>query len=118
MFAVLVRCLAVGVEFVYTQIAGVGQKFEAGGQREATVFEQSKIMSFAGTGLHTKNQLSTLVNHDLSFQSVAFQSVAFLLAGVEAALFFSGRSMRCSLASTTITVRSKEPLCNAFLPGR
>lgn len=113
MFAVLVRCLAVGVEFVYTQIAGVGQKFEAGGQREATVFEQSKIMSFAGTGLHTKNQLSTLVNHDLSFQSVAF-----LLAGVEAALFFSGRSMRCSLASTTITVRSKEPLCNAFLPGR
>ncbi len=55
----------------------------------------------------------SVLNHDLPFLGMAF-----FLAGIEPTLFFWGRSMRCSLASTTITVRSKEPLCNTFLPGR
>lgn len=113
MLPFLVRRLAVGVESFYTLIAGVAQEFEAGTEGQTTGFEQSKIMRFTRAGLHAKNLLAALLNHDLSFLSVAF-----LLAGVEPALFFSGRSMRCSLASTTNTARSKEPLCNTFLPGR
>lgn len=115
MLAFLVRCLAVGVEFVHALIAGVGQQFEMWRQGQAALLEQSKIVSFARADRHAQNLLMSLVNHELSFLGMAF-----LFAGVTPALFFWvwGRSMRCSLASTTITVRSKAPSCNTFLPGR
>ena len=111
--AFFVWCAAVGVEFVHALIAGIAQEFDGGRHSEAAALEQSKVMGFARTGVDTENRLAVVVDHDLSFLGVTF-----LFAGVEPALFFWGRSMRCSLASTTITVRSKEPSCNAFLPGR
>ncbi len=112
-FGFLMRGLTVGVEFIHALIACIAQEFDGGSQGQTAILEQGKIVSFACTGLDTENLLTPLVNHDLSFLGMAF-----LLAGVEPTLFFWGRSTRCSLASTTITVRSKEPLCKAFLPGR
>ncbi len=104
---------AVGVECVHALVAGIAQQFDGWRQSETAALKQSKVMGFARAGVDTENPLAVVVDHDLSFLGVAF-----LFAGVEPALFFWGRSMRCSLASTTITVRSKEPSCNAFLPGR
>lgn len=112
-FAFLMRCLAVGVEFIHALIAGIAQEFNRGSQSQTALLEQGKVVSFACTGLDAENPLTILVNHDLSFLGMAF-----LLTRVEPTLFFWGRSIRCSLASTTITMRSKEPLCKAFLPAR
>ena len=113
MLAFLMRCVAVGVQFIYALIAGISQKFYVRRNGQATAFEQREIMRFASAGRHAQNPLFVVVNHDLSFLGMAL-----FLAGVAVALFFWGRSTRCSLASTTITVRSNEPSCNAFLPGR
>ena len=112
-FAFFVRCLAVGMLLGYALIARVAQQFERGTEGQAAGFEQGKIMSFARAHRHAHDFLGELVNHNLSFLGVTL-----FLAGVEAALFFWGRSMRCSLASTTTTVRFKDPSCSAFLPGR
>jgi len=111
--AFLVRCFAVGVEFVHTLIAGIAQQFKARRQSQTAILEKGEVVGFARTHGHANNLLLSVFNHDLSFLGMAF-----FLARVEATLFFWGRSMRCSLASTTITVKSKEPLCKAFLPGR
>ena len=111
--ALFVRGLTVGVEFVYALIAGVCQKRNLRQKRQATVLEKGEVVGFSGARRHAHNPLLQRVDHDLPFLGVAL-----LLAGVAAALFFWGRSMRCSLASTTITIRSKESSCNTFLPGR
>ncbi len=81
--AFLVRCLAVGVQFVHALIAAISQKFEVRRNGQATAFEQRKIMRFAGAGCHAQNHLFAVVNHDLSFLGMAF-----FLAGVAVALFF------------------------------
>jgi len=94
-------------------IAGVSQKNDLGQDRQTAAFEKDKVVGFSCTGCYTYNLLFHRVDHDLSFLGMAL-----FLARIAAALFFWGRSMRCSLASTTITVRFKEPSCNAFLPGR
>ena len=111
--AFLVRCFAIGVEFVHTLIAGIAQQFKARRQSQTAVLVKGEVVGFARTHGHANNFLLSVFNHDLPFLGMAF-----FLAGVEATLFFWGRSMRCSLASTTSTVNSKEPLCKAFLPGR
>lgn len=82
-FAFLVRGLAVGMEFMHALVAGVGQQFKVRRKSQARAFEQGKVMGFADTCRHAQNLLRRMVNHDLSFLSVAF-----LLAGVVAALFF------------------------------
>ena len=109
----LVWGLAVRMEFIHALIACVCEQFDTRGQRQASVLEKSKFVSFAETDGDAQNLLLQVVNHDLSFLGMAF-----FLAGVALALFFWGRSTRCSLASTTITVRPKEPSCKAFLPGK
>jgi len=111
--AFLVRCVAVGVEFVHALVAGVGQQLEALGQRQAGVLEEGKVVRFACGDRHAHDAAGAVIDHEL-----AFLGVALLLAGVEAALFFWGRSMRCSLASTTTTSNFNEPSYSAFLPGR
>lgn len=83
MFAFLVRCLTVGMPFVHTQIAGVGQQFHLRSQRHTTLLEQGKVMNTTRAGGNAQNGLIMSVNHDLSFLGVAF-----LLAGVELTLFF------------------------------
>lgn len=98
---------------VDTLIAGIAQKDDLGQERQAAAFEKCEVVGFTCASGHAHNRLFKRVDHDLSFLGMTL-----LLAGVAAALFFWGRSMRCSLASTTITVRSKEPSCKAFLPGR
>ena len=98
---------------VDTLIAGVAQKNNLGQERQTAAFEKCEVVSFSGARRHAHNRLLQWIDHDLPFLGVAF-----FLAGVASALFFWGRSMRCSLASTTITVKSKEPSCNAFLPGK
>lgn len=96
-----------------TLIAGIAQKHDLGQERQAAAFEKREVVGFTGARRHAHHGLFKRVDHDLSFLGMAL-----LLAGVTAALFFWGRWMRCSLASTTITVKSKEPSCNAFLPGK
>jgi len=110
--AFFVWCPAVGMKFVHALIAGVTQEFGGRHHSETALLEQSKVMGSSRTGVDTENRLAVVVDHDL-----CFLGVAFLFARVEPALFFWGRSMRCSLASTTTTVKSREPSCNAFLPG-
>ena len=112
-FAFSVRYLAVGVEFVHAFVAGVGQQFDARRQRQPRVFEQSEVVRFTARHLHAQNLLGALVDHELRLLGVAL-----LLARVEPLLFFWGRSMRCSLASTTTTCKFNPPSCNTFLPGR
>lgn len=112
-FAFFVRCLAVGMLLGYALIAGVAQKFNGGTKRQTAGFEKREIMDFARAHGDAHNLLGELIHDDLSFLGVTL-----FLAGVEPSLFFWGRSMRCSLASTTTTVRFKDPSCNAFLPGK
>ena len=112
-FACLMRCLALGVPLPHALIARISQEFEGGRNGQATAFEKGEIMHFTGTRSYAENFLFPLVNHDLPFLGMAF-----LLAGVAVALFLGGRSTRCSLASTTMTVSSKEPSCKAFLPSK
>ena len=52
MLAFLVRCLAVGVEFVYALIAAVGQQFHSRGQSQTAAFEEGKVVHFACTCRH------------------------------------------------------------------
>ncbi len=113
MLAFLMRCVAVGMEFIHALIAGIAQQFQTRCQIQTAALEKGKVMGFSCPARYAENLLAAVVNHNLSFLGVAF-----LLARVESALFFWGRSMRCSLASTTMTVSSKEPSCKAFLPGR
>ena len=68
--SLFVRSLAIAMKFVESLIAGVGQQFKAWRQRQATLFEQGKVMDFAGANIDTQDLLRTLVNHDLSFLSV------------------------------------------------
>ena len=96
-----------------TLVAGVAQKNDLGPERQTTAFEKCEVMSFSGARRYTHDCFLNRIDHDLPFLGVAF-----FLAGVATSLFFWGRSMRCSLASTIITVKSKEPSCNAFLPGK
>ena len=112
-FAFLVGRAAIGMECFESLIAAVGQHFELRRWRQAGAFEEGKVVSFAGGDRDAQNLLRNRIDHALSFLGVAL-----FLSGVAATLFFWGRSMRCSLASTTITVRSREPSCRAFLPGR
>lgn len=109
----LERCPRVAMQRIDTLIAGVAQKDNLGQERQSAAFEKCEVVSFSGASGHTHDCFLQWVDHDLPFLGVAF-----LFAGVASALFFWGRSMRCSLASTTITVRSKEPSCRAFLPGK
>ena len=101
------------MQCVDTLVAGIAQKDDLGQERQTAAFEKCEVVGFTGAGRHAHNRLLQRVDHDLPFLGVDF-----LFAGVTSALFFWGRSMRCSLASTTITVRSNEPSCNAFLPGK
>ena len=81
--AFLVRCLAIGVQFVHALIAGISQKLEVRRNGQATAFEQRKIMGFTGTRSNAENLLFQVVNHDLPFLGMAL-----FLAGVAVALFF------------------------------
>ena len=101
------------MQSVDTLIAGVAQKNNLGQKCQAAVFEECEVVGFACARRHAHNLLFQRVDHDLSFLGMAL-----FLTGIAAALFFWGRSIRCSLASTTTIVSSKEPSCNAFLPGR
>lgn len=103
----------VGMQYVDTLIAGVAQKNNLRQERQTAAFEKCEVVGFACARGHAHNGFLQWVDYNLSFVRMAL-----FLAGITAALFFWGRSMRCSLASTTITVKSKEPSCNAFLPGR
>lgn len=100
------------MQSVHALIAAVGQKHSLGQKRQAAALKKREVVGFAGARRHTYDFVFQRVDHDLSFLGMAL-----FLAGVAAPLFFWGRSMRCSLASTTSTVKSKERSCNAFLPG-
>ena len=83
MLAFLMRRVAVGVQFVHALIAGISQKFQVRRNGQTAALEQRKIMGFTGTRSHAQNPLLAVVNHDLSFLSMAL-----FLAGVAVALFF------------------------------
>lgn len=113
LFALFVRCLSVCVPARDPLVASVAQEFHICGQHQTRGFVERKVMCFARANRHTHDALTGMINHDLRFLGVAP-----LFAGVELALFFWGRSMRCSLASTISTLHSTSEARNVFLPGR
>jgi hypothetical protein len=103
----------VGVFFWCTLIAGVIDGLGLRFQTPAGIFEQLVIVAFAFGGTDAENAPRGFFHDDWRLQRVAF-----LFAGVEALLFFGGRSQGVSVASTRLTSNCTSDFSNAFVPGR
>lgn len=97
-FALFVRCARVLVVFINALVATVGQTTGGFKQRQTALFEESKVVGFAQTKSRAKQTL-VLGSHN----QLRFARVALFLAAVATALFFWGRSMGVSVASTITT---------------
>ena len=75
-------------------------------QVNPTLFEQFEVVNRALRLVDANDPFALTVYHDL-----VFDSVTFLLAGVAFPLFFLGRSVSCSVASTT----ARQPACRLSL---
>jgi len=107
------RNLAVRMQMTQTEIPGICQTADMFGKETAAFLEQFKIMlASIGKG-RGKDRLRLLVDNQLRFLGVTL-----LFAAVVPALSFFGRSIGCSVASTS-TISIKVSLdCRAFLPSR
>lgn len=78
-----------------TLIAGIGQEYDPGGEAKFALFEECKIVFTSFCESSTKDFAVLLVNQDLGFE------VVLLLFGrIVGSLFFWGRSILVSVAST------------------
>jgi hypothetical protein len=91
----LLRRLTVAMQLVQTLITPIGQARDVNFWLNATSFVQGKIMVCPTAVRRTDDLFGALIDYHL-----AFQCVALLLAAVVAPLFFLGRSIGVSLAST------------------
>src|SRR6266498_4844301 len=112
-FRFLERCLAVFMEIGQALIASICQYPNVFRHVTSVILEQLKIM-FASIGKGGGNDFGgLLVGHQLRFLGMAP-----LFAAVMPILAFFGRSIGCSLASTSTTSKTVSLGCNTFLPGR
>ena len=84
-FRFLFRRRTVGMKFLEALIPAVGNRFNQKAQRRFALLEQRKVRFFALAKSGGDNFAGNLVGNPLRFLGVAF-----FLAGVIAALFFSG----------------------------
>ena len=92
----LLRRLTVAMQRVQTLITAIGQARDVSFWLNAALFVQGKVMLCPTAVRRTEDLLGARIDYHL-----AFQCVALLLAAVVAPLFFLGRSIGVSLASTT-----------------
>src|SRR5215203_543339 len=107
------RCLTVFVFLFQTLITGIAQAFNLFPQSQPALFEKFKIVRFAFRLTGAKNLPRLFINHDLRLYRVPL-----FLARIISALFFFGRSIIVSVASTTITSKIFPLVCKTFLPGK
>ena len=91
----LLRRLTVAMQLVQTLITPIGQARDGNFWLNAASFVQGKIMLCPTAVRRTEDLFGALIDYHL-----AFRCVALLLAAVVAPLFFLGRSIGVSLAST------------------
>ena len=111
-FGFLERCLAVFMKFCQTLIASICQNKKVFGEITTIVLEQLKIV-LASITKSRGDDLSTL----LVSNYLRFLGVALLFAAVMSLLAFFGRSMGCSLTSTSSTSNTVSLAWSSFLPG-
>jgi hypothetical protein len=92
----LLRRLTIAMQLVQTLITAIGQAGDVSFWLNAASFVQGKVMLCPTAVRRTDDLSGALIDYHL-----AFQCVALLLAAVVAPLFFLGRSIGVSLASTT-----------------
>ena len=103
----------VAMKLLQTGIAAVSQTQGVSVHRQGALLEQSKVMSAACTKAGRDNALIGFLDDDLSFAGVAL-----FLSAVVAPLFFWGRWIGISVASTTMISKANSGSCKAFLPGK
>ena len=105
MLAFLVRCLGVFVQsfvvFVQSFVAAVRQAAGRLQQGQSALFKQGEVVGFA-RAKSRRHQRFIAFSHD----DLRFARVPFLFTAIVPPLFFWGRSMGVSVASTTITCHS------------
>lgn len=112
-FGFLGRRPAIGMEFGQSLITSIRKSAGMWCQCTVAVLEQLKIMLTTKAEVCRKDFFCVQVGNQLRFLGVTL-----LFAAVVPALSFFGRSIGCSVASTS-TISIKVSLdCRAFLPGR
>ena len=108
----LPRRLRVFVFVVQALIPRIGKYTSFFGDRKSALLEQLEIARFPARLLCANDAGRLLVNHDLRFDCVP---LAF--SAVISALFFFGRSISVSVASTITNSKRFSLACSRFLPG-
>ena len=111
-FGFLERRLTIFMEICQALITGICQDAKVFSKLTTVVFEQLKIVFAAITKSRGDNFSTFSVGNYL-----CFLSVTLLFAAVMPFLAFFGRSIGCSLTSTSITSNTVSLAWNAFLPG-
>ncbi len=112
-FRFLSRCLRVFVFACQALITAVCQTFDPVIHLQLALLEQFKIVRFPACLSGANNAPRFLVNDYLRLYRVPLA-----LSRIISFLFFFGRSITVSVASTTITSKIFSLICKTFLPGR
>lgn len=104
--------LRVFVFSLQTLITGIREQTNVFGNRKVRLFEQRKVVRFARRLSGTNNFSPRLFDDNL-----CFYRGSLLLARIIPALFFFGRSIGVSPASTIINSNVFPLFCRTFLPG-
>ena len=112
-FGFLERRLTVWMKFCQTLVARIRQDAKVFGEIAAIVLEQLKIVFAAITKSRGNNFSALAVGNYLRFLGMAL----LFAAGMPFLTFF-GRSIGCSLTSTSTTSKTVLLVWSAFLPGR
>ena len=112
-FGFLERCLAIFMKICQSLITSVSQNAKMVGKLAAFFFEQLKVV-LASMRKGCGNDLSGL----LVCNYLCFLSVTLLFAAIVLLLAFFGRSIACSLVSTSTTSKTVLLGASVFLPGK
>jgi len=102
MFGLSIWGLCICMEVRQAKIAQVAHTLSMGRHRRAAALEKLEVVRAACGKGSRKDTFGVGIDHELGFLRVAF-----LLATVMPTLFFLGRSMGCSVASTKTTSMAK-----------
>jgi len=111
-FRFLERCLAVFMKFCQTLISSICQNAKVFGEVATIVLEQLKIMLASLTERCGNNLSAFSIGNYL-----CFLSMTLLFATVMLFWAFFGRSIGCSLTSTSTTSNIVSLAWSVFLPG-
>ena len=109
----LERCLAIFMEFCESLVTSICQNTNVLCNLSLVILEELKVM-FASTG---KGRCHNFGGFWVGNQ-LCFLSMSLLFAAVMPLLAFFGRSIGCSLTSTSTTSKRVSLGWSAFLPGR